>query len=101
MDVPAKISDERRVNMTSKGQVLLPKAIRDKIGLVPGRPVRVGINERGEAVVLPDREAEGLDARRARIRADLGAISGIWRDRIEGSTDEIMRELRGDDPFPP
>lgn len=101
MNVPARISDERRVNMTSKGQVLVPKVIRDKIGLEPGKPVRVGINDRGEAVVLPDRDGESLEARRARIRADLESITGIWKDRIEGTTDEIMREMRGDDPFPP
>lgn len=40
-------------NMTSKGHVLIAKAIRDLVGLIRGEPVRVGINDRGEAVVPP------------------------------------------------
>lgn len=32
------------------------------------------------------------------MRARLEAVRGIWKDRASGrSTDEIMRELRGDD----
>lgn len=96
MNVQARITEETRVNMTSKGQVLLPKAIRDKIGLVPGSPVRVGINDRGEAVVLPDRE-ESQEERRAAIRASILSVAGSIKTGM--STDEKMRELRGDDPF--
>jgi len=96
MNAQAKITDETRVNMTSKGQVLLPKAIRDKIGLVPGGSVRVGINDRGEVVVLPDRK-ETREERLARIDANILAMTGIWKTDL--TTDEIMRELRGDEPF--
>lgn len=32
------------------------------------------------------------------MRERLRAVSGIWKDRMEGkTTDEIMQELRGDD----
>ncbi len=96
MNVLTKITEETRVNMTSKGQVLLPKAIRDKSGLVPGGPVRVGINDRGEVVVLPDR-AETREERLARIEADIKAVTGIIKNGM--TTDEMMIELRGDDPF--
>lgn len=96
MNVQTKITEETRVNMTSKGQVLLPKAIRDKIGLVPGETVRVGINDRGEAVVLPD-HAQTPEARRAAIRASILSVAGTLNAGM--TTDEIMRELRGDDPF--
>lgn len=96
MNVQAKITEETRVNMTSKGQVLLPKAIRDKIGLIPGGPVRVGINDRGEAVVLPGRE-ETREERLARIEADIRSVTGIINNGM--TTDEMMLELRGDDPF--
>ena len=96
MNVQAKITEETRVNMTSKGQVLLPKAIRDKIGLIPGGPVRVGINDRGEAVVLPDR-VETREERLARIRADIESVRGIIKNGM--TTDEMMLELRGDEPF--
>jgi antitoxin PrlF len=96
MNLHPRITDETRVNMTSKGQVLLPKAIRDRSGLVPGGPVRVGINDRGEVVVLPDRE-ETREERRARIEADIKAVTGIIQNGM--TTDEMMLELRGDDPF--
>ena len=91
----------RTTNMTSKGQVLIPKAVRDRVGLVPGKPVRVGVNDRGEAVIEPTEtlSEETRQARRARARAMIGAMVGKWGE--PGSTDEVIRELRGDDPFPP
>jgi antitoxin PrlF len=85
-------------NMTSKGQVLIPKEIRERVGLIPGKPVRVGINDRGEAVVLPGTiEDEDEASRRARIRADILSVVGLID--TGKSTDEMMIELRGDDPF--
>lgn len=91
----------RTTNMTSKGQVLIPKEVRDRVGLVPGKPVRVGVNDRGEAVIEPTEKLseEGRNARLARARAAIQAMAGKFADGR--STDEIMRELRGDDPFPP
>lgn len=97
MNVHAKIIDETRVNMTSKGQVLVPKALRDRGGLVPGEPVLIGLNDRGEIVVRPDEAQESEAERRARIRADIASVTGIIKTGM--TTDEIMRELRGDDPF--
>ena len=96
MNMHAKIDHEAIVNMTSKGQVLLPKAIRDRLGLLPGRPVRVGINDRGEAVVLPadrDNARETLEERKARIRASIMSIAGKYS--TGQSTDDYMREIRG------
>lgn len=86
-------ADFRRTNMTRKGQVLIPKEVRQRTGLVPGKPVRVGVNDRGEAVVLPDDHDETEEE----IWAGIRAVTGIWK--TDKSTDEIMRELRGDDPF--
>lgn len=41
--------------------------------------------------LLPPRSPEEM-------RERLKAVSGIWKDRLEGkTTDEIMKELRGDD----
>lgn len=96
MNVQAKIEHETLVNMTSKGQVLIPKALRDRNGLVPNGPVRVGMNDRGETVVLPAHEAvaETQEQRRLRIRAALDAMTGVID--LGMSTDEYMRELRGD-----
>ena len=85
-------------NMTSKGQVLIPKEIRERAGLVPGGPVSVTIDERGQVLVtrvpmLPENE----EARRAAIRASILSVAGsIATGR---TTDEMMIELRGDEPF--
>ena len=64
----APIDKRTTTNMTSKGQVLIPKDVRDAIGLVPGRPVDVGVNDRGEAVVVPRKllRDETPDVRAAR-----------------------------------
>ena len=96
MNVQAKIEHETLVNMTSKGQVLIPKVLRDRNGLVPNGPVRVGLNDRGETVVLPAHGAvaETQEQRRLRIRAALDALTGVID--LGMSTDEYMRELRGD-----
>lgn len=99
MNAHTQITDVVDVNMTSKGQVLIPKAIRDRIGLRPGRPVVVGINDRDQVVVLTPEEArrriETVEERRARIRDAVKAIEGKY-DFGGGTTDEIMRDLRGD-----
>jgi AbrB family looped-hinge helix DNA binding protein len=99
MKVP--LDKRTRTNMTSKGQVLIPKDVRDAIGLVPGQPVDVGVNDRGEAVVLPAAAVarnETPEERSARIMAALARAS--LRHRTGRSTEEHMRELRGDEPLP-
>ncbi|WP_174273780.1 AbrB/MazE/SpoVT family DNA-binding domain-containing protein [Sphingomonas bacterium] len=87
-------------NMTSKGQVLIPKDVREAIGLVPGRPVDVGVNDRGEAVVVPSvrRAAETPEMRSARIMAAFRQASA--RHRTGRDVDTMMAELRGDEPLP-
>ncbi|MDB5584589.1 MAG: antidote-toxin recognition MazE family protein [Bradyrhizobium sp.] len=92
MNMPEKIEGG---TMTSKGQVLIPKAIRDAVGLVPGKPVTVRLNENGEAVVAPVGMGpeDGLERRR-RMREGLLSIAGKYA--TGRTTDEIMRELRGD-----
>lgn len=99
MTAHSPISDSFDVNMTSKGQVLIPKPIRDRIGLRPGKPVVVAINDRDQVVVLTPEEArrrsETVEERRARIREAIASIAGRY-DFGGGTTDEIMRDLRGD-----
>lgn len=99
MNAHTPITDFVDVNMTSKGQVLIPKAIRDRIGLRPGKPVVVAINDRQQVVVLTPEEArrrtETLEERRERIRIAIDRVAGKY-DFGGGSTEEIMRDLRGD-----
>lgn len=71
-----------------KGQVTVPKRIRDALGLKPGTSVEFAVNDRGEVVVrkagaAPKRRPDRFDA--ARGKADIK-----WR------TDELMALLRGD-----
>lgn len=96
MNAHSKIELETTVNMTSKGQVLIPKDIRDRNGLKPNEPVRVGVNDRGETVILPAQPNadETPEQKRARIMAALDSLAGTVDFGM--TTDEYMRELRGD-----
>jgi antitoxin PrlF len=88
-------------NMTIKGQVLIPKHIREAVGLVPGKPVAVVLNNAREAVVRPAAApAEDLDARRAEIAKRIRSVRGMLsqHDRYPGmTTDDFMRMIRGED----
>jgi antitoxin PrlF len=97
MNAPTRIEREAVVNMTSKGQVLIPKELRERHGLKPGEPVRVGENDRGETVILPvsGHASETREEKRARIRAALESARGSI-DLGGRSTDEFMKWLRGD-----
>lgn len=85
--------DPVETNMTSKGQVLIPKVLRDRAGLVPNGPVRVGLNDRGEVVVLPPTREETPEERRARIRAAIESVAGTL-DTGFATTDEYMDFIR-------
>jgi antitoxin PrlF len=81
--------------VTSKGQVTIPKRLRDSLRLSPGSKVTFEINKDGEAVLRK-----------------LGSVNGASPDRFERalgsaeiklgcSTDEYMAMIRGydeDDP---
>ncbi|MGP7796169.1 AbrB/MazE/SpoVT family DNA-binding domain-containing protein [Sphingomonas sp. CLY1604] len=96
----APLEKRTTTNMTSKGQVLIPKDVRDAIGLVPGLPVDVGVNDRGEAVVVPGRRwpDETPEQRTARIEAFFARMQE--NPQFTRPTDEIMRDIRGDEPLP-
>ena len=78
--------------LTSKGQVTIPKRIRDELSLLPGAPVQFSVNAAGEVVIHRPRPAKG--ARRPppdRFDAVRGRADVRWR------TDELMKLLRADD----
>jgi AbrB family looped-hinge helix DNA binding protein len=75
--------------LTSKGQVTIPKQIRDALNLAPGASVEFAVNREGEVVihrvgVRPSRKRDRFEA--ARGKADVK-----WR------TDDLMTLLRGED----
>jgi AbrB family looped-hinge helix DNA binding protein len=73
--------------VTAKGQVTIPKPIRDRLGLKPGSKVAYRIDQAGQAVIEPE-ASSGMPAQRfARLR-------GSASQRM--STEEIMQLTRGE-----
>ena len=93
MNVHATITDASDGNMTSKGQVLIPKELRDRVGLVPGGAVTIGLNDRGEVVVHPRDVIETREQRMVRIRAAIESVAGTV-DTGFATTDEYMDYMR-------
>jgi AbrB family looped-hinge helix DNA binding protein len=78
--------------LTSKGQVTIPKRIRDAMHLMPGSPVEFSVNAAGEVVLHPARPAgSAYTPTRDRFDAVRGRSDVPWR------TDELMKLLRADD----
>ena len=78
--------------LTSKGQVTIPKRIRDAMQLVPGAPVEFSVNAAGEVVLNPARPARGA---RSQTRDRFDAVRG--RADVPWRTDDLMKLLRADD----
>lgn len=87
------------MRLTSKGQMTIPKEVRDDLGIGPGSNVGLEKNEKGEFVLtnLDARHGESRGERMVRLMVEFGD-----RMRREGkmnnlTTDEIMEMTRG--PF--
>ena len=80
--------------VTVKGQVTIPKRIRDAQGLKPGSRVVFDINEAGETVIRP--ASRTVPAGPLNLDRVIGSAQIKW----EGTTDEYMELIRGysDDP---
>jgi len=74
--------------LTSKGQVTIPKRIRDALHLQPGTAVEFSVNVGGEVVLQPQRPARKDGPRKDRFDAVRGRADVRWR------TDELMKLLR-------
>lgn len=82
-------------NLTSKGQVTIPKDIRDALGLLPGKPVRFEMASDGSARIIPAGKA--ADARRQEFLTRLKEAQTIFKanDAFPGmTTDEFMAMIR-------
>ena len=78
--------------LTSKGQVTIPKRIRDELRLLPGAPVEFSVNAAGEVVLHRARPGEASrHAPQDRFDAVRGRADVPWR------TDELMKLLRAED----
>ena len=73
--------------VTTKGQVTIPKAVRDLLGIEPGSQVEFRRTSEG-AVVLERADGRVAEGRFGRLRGHAGA--GL-------STEEIMTLVRGGD----
>ena len=71
--------------MAERGQITLPKPIRDALGLTKGTVLKVELE--GGRVVLRKSVDDALSRMRGRIKLPAGV-----------STDDVMRELRGRAP---
>lgn len=75
--------------ITIKGQVTIPKKVRDALSLSPGDGVNFDVNREGEIVV---RKAGAKPvSKRDRFESARGKAQVKWR------TDELMALLRGAD----
>ena len=86
-------------NLTQKGQVTIPKDVRDALGLKVGELVEIDWNGGDEAVIRKPRRDDS--AERAAMRAQILSVSERFAHLRTGQgTDAIMRDIRGDEPFP-
>lgn len=73
--------------VTSKGQVTIPKPVRDLLGIGPGTRVNFRRNDQGEIVLS---RADGAKLAPSRFAKARGVLD------VDLSTDEIMAMLRDD-----
>jgi len=79
------------MRITSKGQVTIPQAIREKLGLLPHSEVEFDVV--GDSVRMrKERKPKGL----TRGEMIVAHLRGTGSKRYR-STDELMKLLRGDD----
>jgi antitoxin PrlF len=73
--------------LTSKGQVTIPKAIRDHLGLKPGHKVAFVADRQGRVVV------EAVNAPKRATRSRFAALRGAADTGM--TTDQILALTRG------
>jgi AbrB family looped-hinge helix DNA binding protein len=84
-------------NMTSKGQVTVPKDIRDALGLKPGQRVRFEMDADGNARIVKASAEAGTEAYLHRVQEAQKKFGG--RDRFGGMDGlTFQRWIRGDGP---
>lgn len=79
------------MRVTEKGQVTIPKDVRDRLGIVPGSQVEFVPDEKGARLVLVSSNA---DRNQTNFDAWIRSVSGTF-DTDGMTTDEYMEWLRG------
>ena len=74
--------------VAERGQITLPKAVRDALGLTKGTKLKIEID--GKSIVLRKDVDDALSRVRGRFKLPAGK-----------TTDDVMRELRGRAPGDP
>jgi antitoxin PrlF len=77
--------------VAERGQITLPKAVRDALGLTKGTKLKIEV-EGGRIILRKD------------VSDALGRVRGRFKLPPGVTTDDVMREVRGrapGDPFPP
>ena len=77
--------------VTTKGQVTIPKRVREYLGISPGTGVEFDVNTKGDVLL---RKA-ARPSKRVRPRSRFSAIRGTATVRL--STEEILALTRGED----
>jgi AbrB family looped-hinge helix DNA binding protein len=73
--------------LTSKGQVTIPKHIREALGLEPGSRVEFDVDDQGRVVIQPEPPVPAT-RRKDRFESARGKATIRWR------TEALMRLLR-------
>ena len=77
-------------SLTSKGQVTIPKHIRDQLGLGTGTQIDFAVDVAGQVVLRPIKAKGRASVKADRFDRALGSATVKWKN-----TDELMRLLRG------
>jgi bifunctional DNA-binding transcriptional regulator/antitoxin component of YhaV-PrlF toxin-antitoxin module len=72
-----------RASVSEKGQVTLPKPLREKLGIRPGDVIHWAIDECGHLVGVKEQD----------IEAEIRSVSGTLK--LGMTVDEWLEELRG------
>ena len=78
------------VKTSSKGQIVIPQEIREKLGIGPGKKVLLQlVGEHAEIVPLPD---DPIKSMRGMLKADVSLAEELLRERRK---DDEIDEQRG------
>jgi AbrB family looped-hinge helix DNA binding protein len=79
--------------LTSKGQVTIPKRVRDYLGLKPGSTVQFEVKGDGQVLLKGAEAQRAAETQKERLKKALAALPGT--DKFSMTTDELMRLTRG------